>query len=144
MLSRKTKYAIHALVYLAKQQQQGPVLISDIAREQKIPRKFLEGILLDLKNAGILSSKKGKGGGYFLHKKPAEVNMADIIRMFDGPIGMIPCVTHKYYEKCTGCQDENTCGIRAVFMDLRNQTVALLKKDTLALILRKEKEAGVK
>ena len=106
MLSKKTKYAINALVYLAKKPVKEPVLISEIAEQEHIPKKFLETILLDMKNAGILNSKKGKGGGYYLIKHPSEVNLADIIRYFDGAIGLLPCVTHKYYEKCDECQDE--------------------------------------
>ncbi len=138
MLSKKTKYAIHALVYLAKQFAQGPILISQIAASEKIPQKFLETILLELKNAGILASKKGKGGGYYLLKKPEQVNIAEIVRLFDGPIGLIPCVTHKYYEHCEECKDEQTCGVRNIFTELRNATVTMLKANTLAEVLRRE------
>jgi Rrf2 family protein len=95
---------------------------------------------LELRNAGILKSRKGKGGGYYLLKKPEEVNLATVIRLFDGAIGMIPCVTYVYYEKCEECQDENTCGVRAVFKEVRDVTVDLLKNLTLAGILKKEKE----
>ncbi|PJF37527.1 MAG: transcriptional regulator, partial [Phototrophicales bacterium] len=95
--------------------EQGPILISQIAEAQNIPQKFLESILLDLKNAGILNSKKGKGGGYYLMRDPQEVNMADVMRLFDGAIAFLPCVTYKYYEHCEECKDEATCGIRDVF-----------------------------
>ena len=100
MLSKKTKYAINALVYLAKMETKTPVLISEIAESEHIPQKFLEAILLDLKNAGILNSKKGKGGGYYLIKPPELVNIADIMRLFDGAIAYLPCVSFIYYEKC--------------------------------------------
>ncbi|MGM0635938.1 MAG: RrF2 family transcriptional regulator [Bacteroidota bacterium] len=138
MLSKKTKYAINALVYLAKHKDEGPIVISKIAEEQRIPQKFLEAILLDLKKAAILSSKKGKGGGYYLLQDPKKVNLADVMRLFDGPIALLPCVTYKYYERCEECISEETCGIRDVFMEVRNTTVKLLKKATLAEIMTRE------
>lgn len=139
MISKKTKYALNALVHLAHKYQQGPVLISTISEEENIPQKFLEAILLDLKKAGILASKKGKGGGYFLLKEPREVNMADVMRLFDGPIALLPCVTYKYYQRCEECKDEDSCGIRDAFMTVRNETVKILKENTLATILEKER-----
>lgn len=138
MISKKTKYALNALVYLARNESEGPILISQIAREQHIPQKFLEAILLDLKNAGILNSKKGRGGGYYLIKTPQEVNMADVMRLFDGAIALLPCVTHRYYERCEECRDEATCGIRDVFQEVRNETVNILKRSTLAEIMSRE------
>ena len=116
MLSKKTKYALNALVYLAKHYEKGPVLISQIAESENIPQKFLEAILLDLKNSGILSSKKGRGGGYYLLKNPQEVTIANVMRLFDGPIALLPCVTYKFYERCEECDNEATCGIRDVFL----------------------------
>src|SRR5690606_27937978 len=106
MISRKTKYALNALVYLTRMKDQGPILISQIAESENIPQKFLEAILLDLKRAGILGSKKGKGGGYYLLKSPEQVNVADVMRLLDGPIALLPCVSYKYYEKCEECKDE--------------------------------------
>jgi Rrf2 family protein len=138
MLSKKAKYAINALVYLAKNYKQGPVLISEISESQRIPQKFLEAILLELKKDGMLNSKKGKGGGYYLIKSPEEVNMADVIRSMDGAIALLPCVAHKYYEPCEECKDEMTCGIRAIFSEVRNETVLQLKRSTLASILEQE------
>jgi Rrf2 family protein len=140
MLSKKAKYAIHALVRLAKEYRKGPVLIREISEKENIPQKFLENILLELKNNGILSSKKGKGGGYYLLKEPSEVNLAQIIRMFDGAIGMIPCVTYVYYEPCEECSDEKTCPVRAVFKEVRDETVKILKGATLNEVVRIEKE----
>ena len=139
MLSKKAKYAINALVHLAKQETDDPVLISSISEEENIPGKFLETILLDLKNAGILSSKKGRGGGYYLIKDPQDVNLADIMRLFDGPIAFLPCVTYKYYERCEECVDEDSCGIRDVFYEVRNKTVEILKKSTLKAVIEREK-----
>jgi Rrf2 family protein len=138
MLSKKTKYAINALVYLAKVKgNDEPVQISRIAESENIPRKFLETILLDLKHAGILNSRKGKTGGYYLQKPTDEINMAEVMRLFDGPIALLPCVAHLYYERCEECKDEDTCGIRDVFSDVRNETVSILKKATLAEIVRR-------
>ncbi len=138
MLSKKSKYAIIALLYLARRYNKGPILIKNIAEEERIPQKFLEAILRDLKNAGILNSKKGKGGGYYLTKDPKDVHLAGIMRLFDGPIALIPCVTYVYYEPCEECKDEETCGIRAVFKDVRDATVNILKKATLAEIIKIE------
>ena len=140
MISKKTKYALNALVYLARHYKEGPVLIGEIAKKQHIPQKFLEAILLDLKNAGILNSKKGRGGGYYLIKQPEEVNIADVLRLFDGAIALLPCVTHKYYERCEECRDEATCGIRDVFQEVRNETVNILKRSTLAQIMAREEQ----
>jgi len=140
MISKKTKYAINALVHLAKRKDEGPILISEIATTENIPQKFLEAILLDLKKAAILASKKGKGGGYYLLKDPDHVNMADIMRLFDGPIALLPCVTYMYYERCEECKDEKTCGIRDVFFEVRNKTVELLKEATLTEIINREKK----
>jgi len=138
VISKKSKYAINALVYLAKHKEQGPVSAHSIAESENIPNKFLEAILLDLKKAGILSSKKGSSGGYYLHKTPEEINMADVMRLFDGAIAYLPCVTYKYYERCEECKDEVTCGIRDAFLDLRNQTVEMLKANTLSDLMARE------
>jgi Rrf2 family protein len=143
MLSKKCKYAIHALIYLAERFEQGPVHIQEISEKQKIPKKFLEAILLELRNAKILHSKKGKGGGYYLHKKPEEVNMIDIIRHMDGAIAMLSCVSLNYYEHCDECQDEVTCGIRDAFVQVRDQTLKVLEKSTLAHILKRQKQLGL-
>ena len=129
---------LNALVYLAKEYEKGPVLISQIAESENIPQKFLEAILLDLKNAGILRSKKGRGGGYYLLKKPEKVSIAEVMRLFDGPIALLPCVTYKFYERCEECEDEATCGIRNVFLEVRNETVRKLKSATLASIMERE------
>ncbi len=141
MLSKKCKYAIHALVYLAERYQQGPVHIQDIAEQQHIPKKFLEAILLELRNAKILHSKKGKGGGYYLYRKPEDVNLIEIMRLMDGAIAMLPCVSLNYYEPCEECRDEKNCGIRDVFIGVRDDTLKILSESTLAQILERQKGA---
>lgn len=138
MLSKKCKYAIHALIYLAERYQQGPVHIKEIADRQRIPKKFLEAILLELKNSKILLSKKGKGGGYYLYKKPEDVNLMDIIRLMDGAIAMLPCVSLNYYEPCEECRDEKICGIRDSFLSIRDETLRILSESTLAKIVKRE------
>jgi len=137
MLSKKAKYAINALVYLAQQPLDQPIQISTIAEHENISRKFLETILLDLRNAGIVNSKKGKAGGYHLLQAPEDVNMAEVMRIFDGPIALLPCVAHKYYQKCNECKDEANCGIRDIFADVRRETVKMLKEATLAEIIKR-------
>lgn len=137
MLSKKCKYAIHALVHMAR--QRGEITqIKDISSSCRIPKKFLETILLDLKRAGMLGSKQGKAGGYFLRRSPKEVNLAEVVRLFDGAIAALPCATHKYYEACNECEDEITCSIRYAFMEVRNATVEKLKKDTLDSLIKRE------
>lgn len=143
MLSKKSKYAINALVYLAgeaRKDKDRKVQVAEVSKAQSIPRKFLESILLDLKHNGILGSKMGRGGGYYLRKDPAEINLAEIHRIFDGAIGLLPCVTYQYYEKCEECIDEETCGIREAILEVRNKTVEILKENTLEHILETEEE----
>lgn len=137
MISKRAKYAINALVYLANQPANEPVQTSIISASENISRKFLESILLVLRNAGIVSSKKGKVGGYYLMLPPEEINMAEIMRLFDGPIALLPCVTHKYYQKCNECKDETKCGIRDIFSEIRTETVKMLKGATLAEIVKR-------
>ncbi len=137
MLSKKCKYAIHALVYMARNPEE-LTQIKDISTKCRIPKKFLETILLDLKHAGVLGSKQGKSGGYFLRREPKAVNLAEVVRLFDGAIAAVPCATYKYYEACNECEDELTCSIRFAFLEVRNATVEMLKKDTLDSLLKRE------
>jgi Rrf2 family protein len=138
LLSKKTKYAIHALVNLSKKKGDGPVLISSISKEEKIPQKFLEAILLDLRKSGFLGSKKGKGGGYYIIKSPENIFLTDVIRLFDGAIALLPCVSLNYYETCTECEDELTCGLKKVFEELRDRTLDLLKNTSIQHIIENE------
>jgi len=134
MLSKKAQYALKAAGYLAARYESGPVQISEISRQKGIPLKFLENILLELKNAGILESKKGKGGGYRVKGMPEEITLARIIRTVDGPISMLPCVSLYFYEKCADC-DEQSCRINRVFAEARDATLQVLENRTLRDIL---------
>lgn len=139
MLSKKCSYAIHALVYLAERMDQGPIHIQEMAEKKNIPRKFLEAILLELNRAKILGAKRGKGGGYFLKKKPEQINLIEIIRLMDGAIALLPCVSLNYYEACNECEDENTCGLRTVLIHIRDETLGILSRSTLAQLVKKER-----
>lgn len=130
MLSMKSQYAFKALTYLSEKFNEGPVLISEIAKKKKIPLKFLENILLELKKAGILDSKKGKGGGYFLKKSPDQVKVATIIRLINGPIAMLPCVSLYFYERCKNC-DQRHCGLHDMMIEVRDATLGIVENRTL-------------
>lgn len=130
MLSKKAQYAIKALEYLANRYLDGPVLISEIADSKNIPLKFLENILLELRNAGVLISKKGKGGGYLLRESPSQTNLATIIRAIDGPISMLPCVSINFYKPCEACNQE-LCRINRLFADARDAVLRVLEQQTL-------------
>jgi len=138
MLSKKTKYAIKALVILGKNTDKPPMQISKIAEQERIPKKFLEQILLDLRNAGFLYSKKGAGGGYSLNKDPKEIFLVSIMRITDGPIAMVPCASLNFYHKCDECHSELTCGIRNVFIDVRDATLKILTETSIADIITRE------
>lgn len=131
MLSKKAQYAFKALMYMAEKKDNQPVLIAEIAKKKKIPLKFLENILLELKKAGILESKKGKGGGYFFKESPKDITMAKIMRLIDGPIAMLPCVSLYFYERCKNC-DEKHCGLHESMIQVRDVTLKLLEKKTVA------------
>ena len=137
MLAQKSKYALRALLVLAKEYGQGPVLISDIAHREALPQKFLELILLELRNHGILGSKKGKGGGYFLARRPESVHLGEVLRVLEGPLAPLPCVSKTAYVRCAECRDERTCGIRMVMKDVRDATARILDQTSLADILKR-------
>src|SRR3954451_7453329 len=126
MISKKTKYALKALIYLSREYDKGPILISDLARDERIPKKFLELILLALRNNGILQSKKGKGGGYYLGKSPKSVSMGQVIRILEGPLAPVPCVSETAYAACDECESEELCGIRMVMKDVRDAIAKIL------------------
>ena len=132
MLSKKTKYGLKALTYIARKESDDPVLISEIAKSENISQKFLESILLTLRKKGFLGSKKGKGGGYYLIKKPEEITMASVIRILEGPIAMLPCVSLNFYEKCGDCPDEDTCAVHGLMIEVRDNTLRVLEHKTLA------------
>lgn len=131
MLSRKTKYGIKALTYLARQEDKKPVAISTIADAENIPHKFLEAILLELRKNSILGSRKGKGGGYYLMQSPDTVRMSTVHRILEGPIAMLPCVSLNFYEKCHDCVDEETCSVNRLMIQVRDNTLAILENQTL-------------
>ena len=135
MMSKKCKYALKALIRLGKEYGSGPVLTDDIARSEHIPKKFLELILLDLKRAGYVRSKQGTKGGYRLVRDPREISLAEIYRLFDGAIALVPCVSQKFYEQCDDCPDENACRLRKVFIQVREQTYDLLSGITIQSFL---------
>ena len=130
MLSKKSQYAFKALSYLVEKRNVRPVLISEISDAKKIPLKFLENILLQLKKAEILDSKKGKGGGYFFKVNPEKVSLAIILRLVNGPIAMLPCVSLNFYEKCENC-NENHCSLHDVLIEVRDATLSILEKKSL-------------
>lgn len=132
MLSRRSKYGLKALLVLAEEAGRGPVLISELARRDAIPQKYLEAILLELKRQGFVESRKGKGGGYFLRRKPADVTFGDVIRVLDGPLAAVPCVSQTAYMKCSDCLDERTCGVRIAMKEVRDATARILDGTTLA------------
>lgn len=130
MLSNKAKYALKALSYLGSKYKEGPVQIAEIAEVKNIPLKFLENILLELRKAEILDSKKGKGGGYYFAQDPKTVSIARVIRIIDGPISMLPCVSLYFYKKCDDC-DEVNCNLNKVFADVRDATLKVLEKRSI-------------
>ena len=137
MLSKKAKYALKALLFLSKNQDRGTILISEISETEGIPKKFLEQILLELKKHGILQSKRGKEGGYFLGKEPKQIGIGQVVRIIDGPLAPIPCVSKMAYRRCDECIDEKTCEIRNLFMQVRDATIQILDNTTLFDLERK-------
>ena len=136
MLSNKAKYGIKAALYLSRQYGRGPVLISEIADDEAIPKKFLELILLEMKKHGILHSKMGKGGGYMLAKAPDKISVGQIVRVLEGPIALTSCVSKTAYKKCDECTDERTCRIRRIFKQVRDTTAEILDGTTLTDALK--------
>ncbi|HUN59818.1 MAG TPA: Rrf2 family transcriptional regulator [Candidatus Binataceae bacterium] len=137
MLSRKSKYALKALLVLTEEYGKDAMLISDIAERERIPKRFLELILLELKNHGILRSKKGKGGGYALNKPPSAISVGQVLRMIEGTLAPLPCVSKTSYERCEECKDERTCGIRILMKDVRDTTARILDSTTLADVAKR-------
>jgi len=131
MLSKKAKYALKALLFLSKNEDRGAILIAEISDAERIPKKFLEQILLELKKHGILQSKRGKEGGYFLGKQPNDIGIGQVVRIIDGPLAPIPCVSKMAYRRCDECIDEKTCEIRNLFLLVRDATIEILDKTTL-------------
>lgn len=136
MLSKRTKYGIKALIYLAKNGIDRPIKVIEIATEENISRKFLEAIMVILKNNGLVNAKKGAQGGYYLTKNPTEINLSSIYRMLEGPIAMVPCVSLNYYEKCDDCKDELSCSIHRVMIQVRDNTLSILENTSLKEMIK--------
>jgi Rrf2 family protein len=132
MLSKKAKYALKALMYLAEQPENEPTLIATIAEHEQLPKKFLDAILLELRNRGILRSRKGRGGGYLLAQPPELINIATVMRLIDGPVSPVRCVSKTAYERCSDCRDEDTCRIRKLMREVRDGMLDVLEQRTLA------------
>ncbi len=132
VLTKRTKYGLKALVYLAQHQDEAPIQTSKIAADEGLSVKFLESIMSILRNAGFLGSKKGKHGGYHLLKNPDDIPMVEVIRILEGPIALVPCVSLNYYEKCDDCIDEESCTINKLMIQLRDSSLAVLRNNSLA------------
>jgi Rrf2 family protein len=142
MLSKKAKYALKALVSLARKRAGGPVLIADLAEGENIPKKFLEAILLDLRRFGLLDSRKGKGGGYWLVADPEKVAIGPLVRHFDGPLAAVPCVSETAYRPCDDCANEASCAVRLVMKEVRDAAARILDSMTLAEMIRRSDQAA--
>src|SRR5215470_18354443 len=136
-LSKRTQYSLRALYALARGYGKGPLLISHLATEEAIPKKFLEQILLSLKTLGLVASKKGKGGGYVLAQPPAQITLASVIRMIEGPLAPLPCASETRFRKCDECVDAETCGTRIVMREVRDAMAEILDHTTLSMVCHK-------
>ncbi len=142
MLSKRAKYAIKALLALAEHGPVGPMRIADLAQREQIPPKFLELILLGLKNQGILQSRKGKGGGYLLARDPADIYLGQLVRMFDGPLAPVPCASQTAYVPCVDCPNESVCGVHLAMKEVRDATAKVLDGTSLASLRRQVQQAS--
>ena len=133
-LSKRTKYSLRALYALARNYGAGPLLITNLARDEAIPKKFLEQILLAMKGAGFVASKKGKGGGYMLAQSPQKITVGAVIRALEGPLAPLPCASETRFRKCDECVDIQTCGTRIVMRRVRDATAAILDETTLEMV----------
>jgi Rrf2 family protein len=140
-LSKKTQYTLRALYSLARNYGQGPTLIAKLAQEECIPQEFLENILLALKRQGLVSSKKGKGGGYTLAQPPEKVTLGTIIRMVEGPLAPLPCASETAYRKCDECADDRFCETRLIMRRVRDAMADILDHTTLAQVCREVDQA---
>lgn len=142
MLTKKAKYGLKAMAYLAGVEPGQTALVADIAASNQIPKKFLDAILSELRNAGFVHSKKGKGGGYMLARLPTEINVGDLVRTLDGPLAPIQCASRRLYRKCEDCVDETHCAVRLVMIEARDAIARVLDHTTLSQ-MRALGEAGV-
>jgi Rrf2 family protein len=131
VLTKKAKYGLKALVHLAEVEPGRPELVNDIAEAEQIPKKFLDAILADLRNAGFVHSKKGKGGGYALARPPKEISIGAVVRALDGPLAPIQCASKTVYRRCEDCTDEKHCAVRLVMLQVREAIAGVLDNTTL-------------
>ncbi|VAV82747.1 Predicted transcriptional regulator of sulfate transport, Rrf2 family [hydrothermal vent metagenome] len=117
---------------MARQEDNKPVQIATIAKSESISQKYLESILLTLRKSGFLGSKRGKGGGYYLLKSPEDIKMSGVMRILEGPIAMVPCVSLNFYEKCDDCPDENACAVHNLMIEVRDSTLNIFNNKSLA------------
>lgn len=139
MITQKMKYALKALLALADEAAKGqpePLTIEEIAKRSGTPKRFLEHILLEVRNAGVIASIRGRSGGYLLIKKPVEVSISELLRMIDGPIAPLPCLSRRAYQRCDDCADEATCRIRKVFAEVFWSYLVMIESLTLQDMLR--------
>jgi Rrf2 family protein len=139
MLTRKAKYGLKAMLQLAREHGRGPILIGRVADHERIPKKFLESILLDLKRRGLLQSRKGPHGGYQLGRPPERISVGEVIRALDGPLALVSCVSQTAYAPCEECVTERDCAVRRLFHEVRDQTARILDGTTLASAMRAPK-----
>jgi len=132
VLSKKLKYGLRAMLALADEPSGSPLQASELSVRQRLPKKFLEAILLELTRHGLLQSKKGRGGGYVLGRKPGDITIGQIVRVLEGPLALVPCVSQTAYKRCDECLDEETCGIRLAMKEVRDATAHILDNTTLA------------
>ncbi|WP_026898775.1 RrF2 family transcriptional regulator [Daejeonella oryzae] len=140
MLTKKTKYALRALIVLVKAKDNKPMLISEIAAVGYLPKRFLEGILLEMKRKQLLGSKMGAGGGYYLLQPPSEIMVSTVIRILEGPIALLPCVSINFYKRCEECQNERTCSIREMMEKVRDATLKIMGTTSIADLAIRERE----
>ncbi len=135
MLSQKCKYALQALLVLARENSDELLLVSDIAERENLPKKFLEAILLELNRNGLVRSRRGRGGGYALAKPADLITFGQVVRIMDGPLAPLSCVSVNYYRRCDDCRDEQACEIRKVMRRVRDAIAMELDGTSLAMAL---------
>jgi Rrf2 family protein len=140
-ISKRTQYGLKAMLALGRKYREGPVMIGTLAREESIPVKFLEAILLDIKGRGIIESKMGRKGGYRLSRPPSAITIGSIIRIIEGPLAPLPCASETAFRPCEECKDVENCGTRIIMRRVRDAISDVLDRTTLADLLR-QVEAG--
>src|ERR1019366_1115102 len=143
-LSKRTQYSLRALYALTRKYGAGPVRITNLAHDETIPKKVLEQILVSLKSAGFVASKRGKGGGYVLAQPPEKITIGSVIRAIEGPIAPLPCASETRFRKCDECVDVQTCGTRIVMRQVRDAMAAILDETTLAMVCEQVDQARTK